>query len=104
MSNNQNEFEDYMTARNDIVDNAVYNLILTITGKTETELPWDMNIICDVIDPIEEILYRKGIYMCRPSYIIGPEDYDEEHTCYKDHGHDCLYEKCPYKTTTERSN
>lgn len=87
-------FEELIAEKNNIIDNAVYQLILTITGKTEEELTRDPVVICEVTDAIEEVLYNKGIHICRPCHVI-PEDSDEERPCYE--GTYCKYENCPMR-------
>ena len=86
-----NEFEELLCSRNDIVDNAVYGMILDLTGKTEEELPWNMEIIGTVADAVEGALTDLGIPICRPFY-VG----EAETPCYLIHGSgDCSCEQCP---------
>lgn len=60
-------FEDYLCDRNDLIDNTSYDLICALTAKNhygdqeeDIETPdWDMEIIGEVVDAVEEVLQEK---------------------------------------------
>ena len=56
MSTDNLELTNEMVERNDVIDNAVYALILTLTEESEDELPWDMEIIEAVTDAVKDVL------------------------------------------------
>lgn len=83
------DFEDHLCERNDFVDNKIYQLVLDLTGKRESELGWDMSVIGDVTDAISAVLETHGMHFCHP-YHEG----DSETPCYK--GCDCPI-NCKFK-------
>lgn len=80
-------FNNLLCERGDIIDNAVYNMLLEVTGKPESDLPWDMAVIGPVADVVESTLASHGIHICRPYYA------DDEIPCYK--VADCECTACP---------
>jgi len=67
------EFTAEMTERNDTIDNAVYDCILTLAEKDEDELPWEMEIIGDVTDAIKEALLLHGFHVRYPGIVTEPD-------------------------------
>lgn len=67
-------FEDYLCERNDMIDNAAYQLIGVLTAEApggllecDPAIPdWDMEIIGEVVDAVKEILMEKVGYTCHP--------------------------------------
>jgi len=55
--------------RLDEIDNAVYQCILTLLGKTEDEFPWDMEYIGCITDNIVDYLVEKGHVIYRPAIV-----------------------------------
>lgn len=75
------KYTNAMTERNDTIDNAVYECILALAEKDEEELPWDMEIIGEVINVIKETLESYGIYMRLPVIATekdGSQHFDEQ--------------------------
>ena len=83
-------FNNLLCERGDIIDNAIYNMILEITGKTDIGLPWDMSIISPIADAAQSTLASHGIHICRPYY-----EGDDEIPCYK--VADCECAACPMR-------
>lgn len=63
------ELTDEMIARNDEIDNTVYQCILTLTEKDPEELDWDMAIIGEVTDAIIETLREFGLKVRHPGVV-----------------------------------
>lgn len=82
-------FENLLCERGDIIDNAVYKMLLEITGKPESELPWDMAMIGPIADAAQSTLASHGVHICRPYYA------DDEIPCYKVHNCECP--ACPMR-------
>ena len=59
--------------RLDEIDNAVYQCLLVLLGKTEEEFPWDMHYIGEVTDGMVSFLTEKGHRVYRPA-IVTEED------------------------------
>jgi hypothetical protein len=81
------ELTDEMNARNDEIDNGVYETILMLTEKTNDELGWDMEIIGTVTDVIVSVLWQRFKLKVRHPGVVTNEDgsqyiseyeYDEE--------------------------
>lgn len=80
-------FEDYLCDRNDLIDNTSYDLICALTAKNhhgdqEEDIgtpDWDMKIIGEVVDAVEEVLQEKVGHTCHPYYC-------EETPCYLGRG------------------
>lgn len=92
----ETNFDNFLTDRNDIIDNAVYQLILTLTDKTEDELEWDMSIIGDVTLAIESVLARHDITICHPYHEEDENDDNSERIPCIDTD-TCEHSDCPYK-------
>lgn len=67
--------------RLDEIDNAVYQCLLVLLGKTEDEFPWDMHYIGEVTDGIVEFLIEQGHRIYRPAIVIEEDgtQYIEEY-------------------------
>jgi len=83
MTNNKQadlELTSEMLERNDIIDNAVYDLILTLAEKSRDELDWSMEIIGEVTDAVKEVLSRFKLRVRHPgivTYEDGSQAYDD---------------------------
>ena len=76
------ELTDEMIARNDTIDNAVYQVILTLTEKTDEELPWNMEIIGNATDAIKSFLLRELGLQVRHPGVVTNEDGSQEYSDY----------------------
>lgn len=77
------ELTDEMISRNDEIDNTVYQAILTLTEKSEEELPWDMRLIGEVTDSIESTLWNDFKLKVRHPGIVTNEDGSQFYSDYK---------------------
>ena len=100
-------FEDYMSERNDQIDNAAYRLLLLMAGADENEVDeliekdnapveWDMELIGEVVTTAEEMLEKNGYAFCHPFY-----EGDSETPCFK--GKDCVNPNCPFRKEAEEN-
>jgi hypothetical protein len=60
------EFTDEQLARNDELDNAMYQFLLTLLEKTEDEFEWDMYHIGEALDAVQEVMLDHGFDIHRP--------------------------------------
>lgn len=96
-------FEDFLCERNDVLDNAAYQLLCMAANPDYQpdspnglgNLEWNMALIGELLDCAEEILMKHGIATCRPFY----EGEDEIICC---NGEDCKNANCPLNTTRQR--
>jgi len=87
------KFEDYMLEKNDRIDNAAQNLLNEMASAGidwDEQVPWNMSVIGDIEDAVEEVLERHGIHHCHPYY-----EGDEEIECPD--GKDCKRKDCPFR-------
>lgn len=66
--------------RLDTIYGTVYQALLVLLEKTETELPWDMELIGDVTDSIAYICEEKGHHLRYPGIVTaddGSQSYAE---------------------------
>ena len=93
-------FETFLTAKNDLIDNAAYQLACAIAAKEadpgEKALEWDMSYIGEIIDAAEQILKGHGLRHCYPFYERG-----DRTPCYR--GKDCAAADCPLKSNFDIS-
>lgn len=83
------KFETYLAAKCDDVDNTAFNLINALYSKgLGEEIEWDMEIIGDVVDAVEDALKSHCIGICRPFT-------SNEKPCYKTS--ECGVRNCPFK-------
>jgi hypothetical protein len=85
------ELTGEMTDRNDEIDNAVYDCILTLAEKSDNELPWDTEIIADVTEAIKEVLAEHCIRVRHPAVVTesnGNQHYESYE--YPKDGTECL--------------
>lgn len=59
------DFEDFLMERGDKIDNAAFDLLFMLSGKT---LDWDISIIRELVEYAEQILKEKDIPFCDPYY------------------------------------
>ena len=76
------ELTDEMVARIDEIDNEVYSMILTLTEKTDDELPWDMEIIGTVTDVVKDLLWNDFKLKVRHPAVVTNEDGSQEYSEY----------------------
>lgn len=77
------QFEDFLTAQNDEICNAAFELIKAMTRNPEIE--WDMYYIGEVADVVAESLKKLGLEICYPFYTEGENENGEGGTpCYLD--------------------
>ena len=87
----QERFDDFLTERNDAIDNAFFNALKELST---TALEWDMGMIGDLIDCAESIIRKHGFESCYPYYEC---DDDDDVPCPE--GEDCQNKNCPYRKT-----
>lgn len=63
------EFTERQLERIDEVENVVYDCLLVLTEKSESEFPWDMSYIGPVADMICDFLVAQGIPVRYPAMI-----------------------------------
>ena len=80
--NEELELTDEMVARIDEIDNEVYGMILTLSEKSDDELPWDMEMIGTVTDAVKELLWHEFKLKVRHPAIITHEDGTQEYSDY----------------------
>lgn len=68
------EFSTGQIARNDELDNAMYQFLLVLTEKNESEFPWDMYHIGDALDAVVDVMTSHGFDIHRPYIEIDGED------------------------------
>jgi hypothetical protein len=68
------ELTDEMVERIDEIDNAVYDLILTLAEKTPEDLEWDMAIIGNVTDSIKTLLWEEFQIKVRHPAVVTNKD------------------------------
>ena len=90
----EKKFEDFLVYRNNDIPNAAHALLLELLrGDSEAPdeeiLPWDMEVLGEVIDAAEAILEARNMKVCDPFY--G----DKEKPCYLTG--DCKREDCSFK-------
>lgn len=85
------EFTGDMMERDDIMDNAVYQMCLAFLGiesdDTEDKFPWDISILNEIREFTVHLLREQGYQVCDP-YI---ERDDIDHYCSP---HVCGFKKC----------
>lgn len=83
------DFEKYLTRKGDEIDNAAFALINAMydKGKGE-EIEWDMEIIGEIVDVVEDTLKSHCFGICRPFTA-------DDKPCYKTD--DCGVANCPFK-------
>lgn len=85
-------FESYLIDKNDDIDNLAYALINAFIRKgclVEEELEWDMEIIGDVVEAVEDVLTSRCLEVCHPFYC-------DDVPCYQ--SNDCgSMSKCPFR-------
>lgn len=77
-SDKRDELSPRQLERLDEIDNAMYQFLLVLLEKDESEFPWDMQYICEAVDAIENIMYGYGFDIHRPAVINdgdGSDDY-----------------------------
>ena len=67
------ELTDEQLARNDDIDNAIYDMLLVLTEKNEEEFPWNMEHIGNITMMIEDYFEKRNIHIRHPG-IITDED------------------------------
>ena len=81
------ELTNEQIARNDDIDNAVYQCVLTLAEHNDNSLPWDIRMISEVTDAIKEVLWNGFSIKVRHPAIVTKDDgtqyyseydYDEE--------------------------
>ena len=72
-------FEDFVTARNDEIDNAAHALLCALSTS---DLSWDMEKIGALVDYAEGLLTERGADVCHPFY-----EGEDETPCIR--GADC---------------
>lgn len=86
MNEKEVELNDLMMERADVLDNCIYQTLLTILEikpeDADIELPWDINMIRETLDAVTDVLAQNGRYGCDPyvehkegkSYLCSIED------------------------------
>lgn len=84
-------FEDFLTARNDEIDQAAFALLCALSGS---QLVWDMEKIGTLVDAAEALLTERGVNTCRPFY-----EGEDETPCIS--GKDCENPMCAFRAKRE---
>lgn len=99
------DFEDFLIARNDILDNAAYDLALEMLQlkeqtDSESKFPWSMEIIGAILESTQEILQSHRYAVCWP---YREEDVPccQTASCTK---HDCLLKAVPKEDEMHETN
>ncbi len=77
-SDKRDELSPRQLERLDEIDNAMYRFLLVLLEKDESEFPWNMQYIGELVDAAEETMFRYGFDIHRPAVINdgdGGEDY-----------------------------
>ena len=89
-----NKFENFLIAKNDLIDNAAFELIKALVSTSENEeneeIEWDMEHIGEVVDMVKSYLKERGFQVCHP-YYEADGDTDEKPCCECD---SCSNENC----------
>lgn len=93
-----NRFNDFLTERNDGLDNAAYGLALKMLSldnqaDSATAFPWNMEIIGSILESTEKILEAHGFAVCWPYH-------EDDVPCYQTSAcnkKDCLLKGHPSK-------
>ena len=80
-------FEDFVTARNDEIDNAAHALLCALSTS---DLSWDMEKIGALVDYAEGLLTERSVDVCHPFY-----EGEDETPCIK--GADCKNPHCAFR-------
>ena len=97
------EFENFLIAKNDRIDNAAYDLICAIVTPSEyeeddeeEEVEWDMEHIGEVVDMVKSYLEEAGFKTCHP-YCEENDQFGQSCRvpCLKSYS--CENEKCKFK-------
>ncbi len=86
-------FEDYLTARNDEIDQTAFALLCALSGS---QLVWDMEKIGALVDAAEALLAERGVATCRPFY-----EGEDETPCIS--GKDCGNHLCAFRVKREEA-
>lgn len=72
LKTSKRDFESYLIDKNDDIDNLAYALINAFIRKegclVEEKLEWDMEIIGDVVEAVEDVLTSRCLGVCHPFY------------------------------------
>ena len=69
------ELTDTMIKRNDEIDNATYNYLMTLLETDESEFAWDINIIEEITDVVKKALWDVwGLKVRHPSVVTNEDD------------------------------
>lgn len=72
------DFEDFLTSRNDRIDNAAFELLNALSPVPQE---WNMEIIGDIVDAVELTLIYHGVPVCHPWREDGTECYKCSDSC-----------------------
>lgn len=64
---------DEQVKRNNDIDNAVYDALLTLLEKSQNNLPWNTELISDITRAIADICETFGYHIRRPYVITEPD-------------------------------
>ena len=73
-------FTDEQIERLDLIDNTVYQTLLTLLEKTADKFPWDIEFIGAITEAISQICEEKGYHMrwpCITTDNYGRQTYEE---------------------------
>lgn len=88
------DFESYLVNKNDDIDNLSYELIKAFVRKDfDKEIDWDMEIIGEIEEAVEDILKSRCFGVCHPFYC------DDNIPCYQ--SDDCGNEDCPFRNKVQ---
>lgn len=89
-----NKFENFLIAKNDLIDNAAFELITalisTSNDEENEEVEWNMEHIGEVVDMVKSYLEEQGFQVCHP-YYEADMNTDEKPCCECD---SCFNKNC----------
>ena len=79
MEQKELEFTNQMIEIIDIIDNATYDLCVTLLQyvndkDVETKFPWDISILADIWDYAIQVLRERGYAVCDPCIVHDGTD------------------------------
>lgn len=84
------DFESYLVNINDEIDNSAFDLINAfVRMDRDTDVEWDMEIIGEIEEAVEDILMSRCFGVCHPFYC------GDEIPCHQ--SDDCGNTKCPFR-------
>lgn len=88
------DFESFLVNKNDEIDNSAFDLINAFIRKNkDTVVEWDMEIIGEIEEAVEDVLTSRCLGVCHPFYC-------DDIPCYQ--SDDCGNAECPFRNEVSR--